>query len=509
VTVNLATQTASGGHAAGDVLFDIENIIGTALNDNLTGDNGDNVLRGGDGGTDWLSGGGGSDTASYAGGAAVGVSLLHGSIQNTGGQGWDLLNSIENLVGSSFDDWLTGEYGANVLDGGAGADHLNGFDGNDRFVQRTAADGVDIISGGAGFDTIDYSTAAAGVNVQFLGWSATSGGALLTTFTGIEAAIGSAFDDALIGDGADNRLTGGAGSDWLVGQGGDDWFVPGTQNGVDRLFGDAGVDTIDYSAAGVGVTVQLTGWATTSAGALLSTFTGLENAVGSAFSDALIGTAADNRITGGAGADWLVGGDGNDTFVQTIDTGGIDRLFGGAAGADAGAADTIDYSGASAGVVVQLSGYATVNQAGGATLAVFAGIENAAGTAFSDALIGNAADNRLTGGAGGDWLVGGGGADTFVYAGIGDGAGDSIRDFTQTQDRIDLSAIDANPLAPGNDAFTFSDARTPNAFGEVVVTNFGGYSLVSLYLDYDSNVDVTIQVVHAPGVVMNAGDFVL
>jgi Ca2+-binding RTX toxin-like protein len=246
--------------------------------------------------------------------------------------------------------------------------------------------------------------------------------------------------------------------------------------------------------------VQLSGYSTSS-GVTLATFTGIENAVGTAFNDALVGNAADNRIAGGSGADWLVGGAGNDTFVQAIDATSVDRLFG-----DAGI-DTLDYSGAIAGVTVQLSGYSAI---GGATLATFTGIENAVGSAFNDALIGNASDNHITGGAGGDWLVGGGGADTFVYGAIGDGAGDSIRDFSQIEnDLIDLSAIDADPTTGGDDIFAFSAVRHAGVAGEAVVTNFGASSLVSLYLDADEIVDMTIQVVHQNEVIMNADDFVL
>jgi Ca2+-binding RTX toxin-like protein len=204
------------------------------------------------------------------------------------------------------------------------------------------------------------------------------------------------------------------------------------------------------------------------------------------------------------GADWLVGQGGNDWFVQTNDTSSIDRLFG-----DAGT-DTLDYSGASAGVVVQLSGYATTNGGGNITLATFANIENAVGSAFNDALIGNAGNNRLIGGTGGDWLVGGLGADAFVYQSSSDGAGDSIRDFSQAQlDRIDLAAIDADPLTGGDDAFSFSITRTAGLVGEAVVANFGGSSLVSLYIDADNIADMTISVVHQQGIVMNASDFVL
>jgi Ca2+-binding RTX toxin-like protein len=427
-----------------------------------------------------------------------------------GGAGGDALDGgsgDDTLDGGTGADTLAGGDGDDLLDGGEGSDQIFGGHGDDWFAEGLES-GVDSLFGGfanldSGFDTIDYSEAGAGVIVQLSGY-ATSGGVTRALFSGIEAAVGSAFDDALIGTSVNNHLEGGAGSDWLVGQGGDDWFVQGTQAGIDRLFGDAGADTIDYGAAGAAVTVQLNGWSTLSGAATLATFTGIENAIGTTFDDVLVGNASNNVITGGAGADWLVGAGGDDWFVQGLES-GIDRIFGGIAGADAGV-DTIDYAGAAAGVTVQLSGYST---SGGVTLATFTGIENAVGSNFADALIGNTGDNRITGGVGGDWLVGGGGADTFVYRTISDGAGDSIRDFSQTEsDLIDLSAIDADPTTQTDDMFTFSTTRTTGAVGELVVTNFGGSSLVSLYLDADDIADMNIQVVHGQGVAMNAGDFV-
>ncbi len=60
VTVNLATGDASGGHAAGDTVFDIENLEGSGHGDSLTGDGASNRLDGG-AGDDTLAGGGGND----------------------------------------------------------------------------------------------------------------------------------------------------------------------------------------------------------------------------------------------------------------------------------------------------------------------------------------------------------------------------------------------------------------------------------------------------------------
>ena len=76
VTVNLATGGASGGDASRDSLYDIENLIGSAHADTLTGSRGDNTLEGGGAG-DRITGGAGTDTASYAGSnAGVSVSLI-------------------------------------------------------------------------------------------------------------------------------------------------------------------------------------------------------------------------------------------------------------------------------------------------------------------------------------------------------------------------------------------------------------------------------------------------
>ena len=67
MTVNLASGHGSGGDAEGDVLTDIENLIGSAFADTLSGGGGPDTLTGG-GGNDSLDGGAGTgDRAVYAG----------------------------------------------------------------------------------------------------------------------------------------------------------------------------------------------------------------------------------------------------------------------------------------------------------------------------------------------------------------------------------------------------------------------------------------------------------
>ncbi len=119
MTVTLATQGASQDTigAGTDTLISFENLTGSAFNDTLAGNAGDNMLDGGDG----------TDTVSYAGAAAgVTVSLAPDTAQNTGGAGTDTLASIENLAGSAFGDTLTGDNNNNVISGLDGNDTLQG-----------------------------------------------------------------------------------------------------------------------------------------------------------------------------------------------------------------------------------------------------------------------------------------------------------------------------------------------------------------------------------------------
>lgn len=134
---------------------------------------------------------------------------------------------IENAVGGSGDDTITGNDLDNTLTGGLGADDLDG---------------------GAGIDTVYYAANSGRVlvdlqtDVSSAGFAApfAEGAGAGDTFANIENAQGGSASDNLRGDGGVNVLNGGAGSDRLYGRAGDD-FLYG-ESGADAIYGNSGAD---------------------------------------------------------------------------------------------------------------------------------------------------------------------------------------------------------------------------------------------------------------------------
>jgi len=258
VEVNLTTHGGSGGDAAGDVLFEIENLTGSdhadrlfgdgannriaggAGDDIVLGDAGDDVLIGGEG-ADYLSGGEGHDIVDYSGAASRIVVSLDRSITHEGEAAGDTLSEIETVIGSRHDDVLKGDTYANELIGGAGNDWLDGDTGNDTLAGGTGADRID---GGSGIDTADYRTSTDGVRIDLGAGTATGGDAEGDVLSGIENLTGSDHADRLTGDAGANQLNGGADDDVLIGGAGDDMLTGGDGNDSFVFTGDFGHDTI-------------------------------------------------------------------------------------------------------------------------------------------------------------------------------------------------------------------------------------------------------------------------
>lgn len=95
-------------------------------------------------------------------------------------------------------------------------------------------------------------------------------------------------------------------------------------NAQTTLVDDGGMDTLDASALPAGVSLDLAPGHMSSAGLSLAgvaavdnlamtVTTVIENAIGSAFDDVLLGNSSDNLLSGGRGNDWIDGATGKDT----------------------------------------------------------------------------------------------------------------------------------------------------------------------------------------------------
>jgi serralysin len=412
---------------------------------------------------------------------------------------------IENAIGGSGDDTITGNSADNTITLGAGAD---------TYVYKT--------NGGA--DTItDFSLANDRIDLRDLSWSmatdafnnrtSVNGGTLLTFSTGqsiflagiqsnqltIDKLILAAEpppsategDDVLTGTndadvlsalGGNDEVYGLAGNDTLNGNAGNDLLDGGA--GADALDGGDGFDTANYSDAAGDVEIRL--WNGTGTGDIAEgdTLTRIEAVIGGAGNDFIAGNGYNNTLTGNGGNDYLVGNDGNDTLRggegnDTLRGGnGADSLEGG------GGFDTADYSDAAGDVEIRLwNGTGTGDIAQGDTLsyveAVIAGSGNdflagngynntLTGNGGNDYLIGNAGNDTLRGGEGNDTLRGGSGADTLE----GGGGFDTV-DYSDATGGVEVrlwNGTGTGDIAQG-DTLSFIEAVVGGAYDDFIAGN--------------------------------------
>ena len=426
-----------------DTLRSIENIGGTSGDDTITGNSQANILTGGSGGHDVLSGGDGDDrligggfttTTTYSAPSQADItkaqSTNNGSIatavSTTGFFDVDANPDITNstsLPHATINATAAGGsveyYRIDVTQ--AGAQAIFDIDGGgtlaDSILELVDSSGTvlasnDTGSGDASFPGHDdaylvYTFATAGTYYIRVGqWTGSTAAqplnAGMTYQLNISLQGGADVTTTVTANNTSSAvLNGGEGND----------FLQGTL-ASDTLNGGNGNDTASFvnafsggSSTGVTVDLNTQGVAQDTVAAGSDTLIGIENLVGSALNDTLIGDGEDNVIEGGLGNDTLIGGVGN---------------------------DTASYAGAAAGVTVSLAlqgaGQNTVN-AGTDNLS---GFENLLGSAFDDNLTGDANANTITGGAGNDTLNpgangagivdvldGGAGSDTASFAGLG------------------------------------------------------------------------------------------
>ena len=450
--IDLGGGTSIIDGVALDIDQRIENAVGGDGNDLLLGNESSNTLSGGRGddtldggaGADDLNGGIGFDVASYAS-ALMRVSVrLDNTARNEGDAAGDSYSSIESIVGSSHNDYLRGDYGADnhfrglagndVFLGLSGANRLFGGDGDDRFYSGKDAD---LMDGGSGADSVFYVSSDSGVQVDLQSGRGRFGFAEGDRLIAIEKLHGSDHDDILSGDGGDNLLVGHAGDDILMGYGDDDRLFGQEGNdiliggeGSDRLEGGEGFDVASYEQSSTGLVADLlSSWRSNgeAAGDELRSIEGLR---GSAFGDGLYGDNngnlldgldGDDVIVGRAGANSMLGGAGNDRLYSGRDADSIDG------GADL---DAVFYAYSDTGVEVDLlDGVGRFGSAEGDRLTA---VENLHGSDHADTLRGDQGANLIVGKDGDDFLLGRGGNDKLLGR-----DGDDTLEGGEGNDRLD------------------------------------------------------------------------
>lgn len=300
--------------------------------------------------------------------------------------------------------------------------------------------------------------------------SGPGGNDTLWGFDGNDTIYGGNGNDEISGANDNDRLFGNAGVDTINGGAGIDTIEGGT--GADVLSGGADYDdTVSYASSNAAVRISLVfGEAATGRGghAEGDQITGFSNVVGSAFADILIDTNL-NAVGFEYNSNVFYGGGGNDV----LRLGGWDDEGWGGTGADR----------------------------------IF-------GEGNNDTLRGGTGADTLRGGEGTDLLYGGADADRFVFAAASESALDAIArdrvaDFSRAQgDKIDLSLIDADPGAFGNNAFTWRGTLGFSGdAGQLRWIVSGTNALVLGDLDGDQAADFSILVLGIGN--LRATDFVL
>ena len=255
------------------------------------------------------------------------------------------VETIEEIIGTDYDDTITGNARDNLIEGRDGNDTIDGKAGNDTI---RGGEGDDVIAGGKGHDVLDggagndtytfanreygyYSTPygfhfyyttvdlgadtiveAANTDIDTLDYSAHyDDGIFLRTAstyyqavsnysrltlsdgTGIENVVGTSNRDYILGNARDNFFQGLGGNDYLTGNNGNDTLDGGV--GRDTIYGGRGDDTL----------------------------------LGGADGDYLFGQDGNDNLSGGTGRDYLDGGNDNDILEGGYD-GERDTLIGGA-----------------------------------------------------------------------------------------------------------------------------------------------------------------------------------
>ncbi|HSW11806.1 MAG TPA: calcium-binding protein [Solimonas sp.] len=280
VTANLGNTAVNTGDATGDSYAAIENLIGSAFDDDLSGSSAANRISGGAGddklggldGNDYLDGGAGADVMtggagddtfifSDAGDSAIeaasgGNDIIRTSVNMSIGFGQSIERVVAtgsfgvHVVGNEQNNIVIGSVGNDIFDGGAGVDTLRGAGGNDSYYVDNAGDSV-IEQVGDGTDTVlALLSHTLGNNIE---------GLTLLTAADING-IGNSINNTITGNDGNNQLNGKGGLDSLTGNLGNDTFIfnAGQAAGdvITDFFGNAAAAADSLRFIGYGTVAQ-------------------------------------------------------------------------------------------------------------------------------------------------------------------------------------------------------------------------------------------------------------
>ena len=531
--INAASSTGQGT----DSFIGIENIIGSSLADIIIGDAAANTIIG-SGGNDTILAGGGvdiidadgellrdlnndgdtndpletavagnQDTIDYSwlpanmGGVDVNLSQQTGNnvtyladpnTPTSADQSGGTVSNFENIRGSQNNDVLTGDAGDNVFFASLGLDVIAGGNGTDTldFSNNTITSSDDVFGDSTITSNIDLNNGSYTI-------SASNGTTIAesTNVSNIENVIGTDGNDVIS---TSRNLIGN--STVISGGGNDTINASAGNNSID---GGTGIDTVDYLAftATDAINVNLNTNIVDKETSGSDTLTGIENVTGTTNNDSFIGNAQANTFNG-------LGG--NDTFNYSTSsslTENNDTFMGG------GGIDTVDFSSLAIptgtrpsnqvvtdtilgntvtttlldfnqdGIAVNLS---NPDASGNSSVSVLSntlalnGIEEVIGTGNGDILIGDTSSNTLIGNNGNDYLLGLSGSDSLSGGAGSDtlsgGAGNDILDGGTGQDWLiyntSTSAINVNLQTSTVSSDGFGSIDTITGFENVMGGDF-------------------------------------
>jgi len=489
------TFTLLPGYIAADAGDGAMTVIGTSGDDVIYAGLGNKTINGGDGndliiirdkgsaaaadiitidggaGADMMLGGRGSETY-IVDNVGDAIQDIAGMDQVLSSVSYVLPDKVENLTlqeaaigatGNALANIIYGNANDNVIDGAGSADAMAGGAGNDTYfvdsngdtVTENAHEGTDLV-----YSLASFTLSANIENLTLTGSSSRS-------------ATGNNLSNIIIGNDGSNAINGGGGADTMTGGLGNDTYYVDNAGDVVTEGASAGTDLVHSTiSCTLGANLEnltLSGLAAngtgnelanqirgTNSANILDGAAGNDLLVGNGGDDTLSGGAGNDTINGGAGSDNMAGGTGDDIYYVDALTDIVTENSG------EGTADkvisSIDYTLGADIERLLLYGSNPIDGTGNGLANVLYGNSAANvmdGAAGADTLFAYAGNDTLVGGSGRDTMVGGAGSDTFIFqdddfGGTTASTADRITDFISGQDKIDLSAVDAN-LSLAND----------------------------------------------------------